>query len=216
MLGLSADIPKAQDVGISVSMTNPPFSGVTQPFTIAIFRNGTNAIYDRRALPSSSGIPITAGQLSNIALTKVDIDAIQSRNKLMDYTLTFLPKNSLKSGSVIILTFPSTFEIDTTNSTYNFLVSGLEDISEDITVAMDVTSTSVILSSFAAVINPQLVILRLRLKNPDIFGVTTSIYIRTYTNKQLTTLIDEDNVNAITTIMKLRKYFPPIFSEFHS
>lgn len=201
---MSADIPTSQDVGISVSMTNPPFSGVTDTFTIAIFRNGTNAIYDRRTL--NSGVPITAGQLSNVVLTSLDLDSIQSRNKRMDYTLTFLPKNSLKAGSVIVLTFPSTFQIDTSISKFSFLVSGLEDISEDVTVGMDITNTRIILSSFAAVTNPQLITLQLRLKNPDIFGVTTPIYIQTYTSSQLTTLIDEDIVNAITTIKKLRKY----------
>ena len=184
-------------------MTNPPFSGVTETFTIAIFRNGTNAIYDRRTL--STGIPITAGQISNVALAKVDPDAVRSRNKMMDYTLTFLPKNSLKLGSVIVLTFPSTFRVDTSVSKNNYLITGLDDISEDVTVGMDISGNTLTLTSFAAITTPQLISLRLRLINPDIFGVTTPIYIRTYTNNQLTTLIDEDIVNAFSTIRKLRK-----------
>lgn len=199
--GLSADIPAAMDVGISVSMTNPPFSGVTNVFSIAIFRNGTNAIYDRKT--SISGLPITAGTLSNVALTKLNIAATRARNKVMDYTLTFLPKNSLKLGSVIVLTFPATFAIDTTYVTNNYIVSGLDDISEDVTVGLAVASNAITLTSFAAITTPSLITLQLRLINPDTFGVTTPVYINTYTDYTLATLIDQDVVNAITTINKL-------------
>jgi len=198
--GLSAAIPAGQDVGITVSMTNPPFSGTTAEFTLAIFRNGTNAIYDRRT--GIPGIPITAGTLSNVAMTLVDTSALQARNKEMDYTLTFLPKNALKLGSVIALTIPSTYTI---NAGSCFIVSGLDDISEDSTVGMNinVVTNVITLTNFKAITTPQLVSLQLRLKNPDNAGVTTPIYIQTFTDTTLVTLIDQDVTNAVTYIRNL-------------
>ncbi len=203
--GLSADIPQSQDVGISVSLTNPPFSGITKEFSVAIYRNGTNAIYDRKK--GIAGISITPGQLTNVFLKKVSSTSTQSRNKIMDYTLTFLPKNALRSGSCIVLTFPYTFTIDTGVSVRRFISSGLEDISEDTTVGMEVTSTSIKITSFAPITVPQLVTLTLRLVNPTLIGETAPIFIRTYTSADLTvaTLIDEDVTNAITYTDNLRK-----------
>lgn len=193
-------------------MTNPRFSGLTDGFTVAIYRNGTNVIYDRRT--AIAGIPITAGKFSNVALTKIDTSAIQARNKMMDYTITFLPKNALKLGSVITLTFPATFLLDHTLSQSHFIKSGLDDISEDVTVDMDVGLDNVItLSLFKEIAIPSQITLQVRLTNPDNIGETTPVYIRTYTDSSLVTLIDEDITQAVTYIQNYRTHIEILISK---
>ena len=186
-------------------MTNPGFSGTTKGFVIALYRKGTNAIYDRRT--GIAGVPITAGKISNVALTPLYSYTLRARNKVMDYTLTFLPKNALPLGSVITIKFPATFVVDQTASQLNLVSYGLDDISEDQRVSMVISNNIITLSIFKAIITPSPIALQLRIKNPDNIGATSPVYIRTYIDSTLITLIDQDITQAYTSIQNLREYF---------
>jgi len=201
---LGADIPASQDVGISVAMINPSYSGTSDTFTIALLREGTNVIYDVKS--GIAGVSITAGQVSSITLTQVDTDALQSRSKKMDYILTFQLKNGLTNTSVIALVFPPSFVIDTTASALNYIRYGLEDMSEDNTVGLAIDSSNTLrLTNFLAFDVPQEISLYLRLTNPDNVGETTPINIVSYLDTLQTVTVDSDTVTAYTIIESIRK-----------
>lgn len=42
-------------------------------------------------------------------MTKVKSDVIATKGKIMDYCITFIPKNKLPSGAIITVKFPSNF-----------------------------------------------------------------------------------------------------------
>lgn len=55
-------------------------------------------IYDRDT--SISGVKITTGKINDISLTKIDINAIQAKNKIMSYELRFTPTNVIPYGLI--------------------------------------------------------------------------------------------------------------------
>jgi len=184
-------------------MINPKFSGTTSSFTIALLREGTNVIYDVKT--GIAGVTISAGQISSISLTQVDTEALQSRNKRMDYILTFQLKNGLTNTSVISLVFPPSFVIDTTVSAINYIRYGVEDMSEDNTVGLSVDSSNILrLTNFMAFDVPQEISLYLRLNNPDNVGETTPINIISYLDTLQTVVVDRDTVSAYTVIQNIR------------
>ena len=186
-------------MGISVAVINPPFSGTTSSFTIAVLREGTNVIYDvKSGIP---GVKITAGVMSDVSLTKADPDAIQSRNKLMDYILDFQLRNPLGENAVILFEFPPSFLIDTSAALLRYIRYGLEDPTEDSVAQITVDSKNVLrITNFAPFTEPQKMSLYLRLVNPDNVGETTPVNIRTYLDSLETILVDEDTTGAYTVI----------------
>ena len=96
--GLSDALPAGMEGGIVVSMRNPTFSGITSGFKISIYRGGTQMIYDRDT--SISGVKITTGKIYDISLTKIDVNAIQAKNKIMSYELRFTPTNVIPYGKL--------------------------------------------------------------------------------------------------------------------
>lgn len=176
--GISASIPALQSCGISISMINPKVSGKTLNFDMYILRADTTAVYDQKT--SIPGVPITPGKISNIALTLNNPIAIQAKGKIMDYKLTFLPKNPLPAGSVISLEFPVAFPVVTGINANTYIISGLQDISETSTVGMNLAGTTLDITNFQPQSIPSLITLQLRLTNPTNPGVTTPIQITTY------------------------------------
>jgi len=186
-------------------MVNPKFAGVTDSFTIALLREGTNVIYNVKS--NIAGVTITPGIVSSISLTAVDSTAIQSRRKVMDYIFNFQLKNGLTNSSVIALEFPPSFVIDTSSGGLQYVRFGLEDISEDSTVGLSVDLNNVLrLTNFKEFEEPPLISLYLRLINPDNVGETTPVNIKTYLNRLQTIMVDQDTVSAYTVIQDIRKF----------
>ena len=179
-------------------MQNPTVSGTTLPFDIAIYKNGTNIIYNQKL--NIPGVPITPGPITNIALNPVISTSIQSTGKKMDYVLTFLPKNIISTGSMITLEFPTTFQIDMTTVSSYYIISGLDDVEPANPVGMSIISNIITLSYYATYSNPQQINLYLRMNNPLNSGPTTPVKIRTWTNYLQAIKIDEDIVTAVTSI----------------
>ena len=179
-------------------MQNPTVSGTTLPFDIAIYKNGTNIIYNQKL--NIPGVPITPGPITNIALSPGISSSIQAKGKIMDYVLTFLPKNIIATGSIITLEFPTTFQIDMTPVSSYYIISGLDDVKPANPVGMSIISNIITLSYYATYSNPQQINLYLRMNNPLNSGPTTPVKIRTWTNYLQAIKIDEDIVTAVTTI----------------
>jgi len=187
-------------------MINPKFSGITDSFTIALLRDGTNVIYNVKS--NIAGVTITPGLITSVSLSLVDSAAIQSRKKVMDYIFNFQLKNGLTTTSVIALEFPPSFVIDTSANGLLYVRFGLEDISEDSTVGLSVDANNVLrLTNFQEFEEPPLISLYLRVTNPDNIGETTPVNIKTYLDNLQTVLVDQDTVSAYTVIQDIRKLF---------
>ena len=76
-------------------MQNPSFTTTTDVFKVAIYRGGTQLIYDW--VNDISGVSITSGTITGISLTKINPFALQTKNKVMDYELRFTLPNVLTS-----------------------------------------------------------------------------------------------------------------------
>ena len=77
-------------------MKNPKNAGVTGTFSMAICKSGTQIVFETKS--SIPGVTISAGKLSDITLKKVDSNALQTKNKVMDYELRFRIKNPIPQG----------------------------------------------------------------------------------------------------------------------
>jgi hypothetical protein len=64
--GFLTDIGAGKEVGISVTVTNPPYSLITGTFTIAAYRNNTSVIYTWQN--NINGIQITPGAIKGVTL----------------------------------------------------------------------------------------------------------------------------------------------------
>lgn len=193
--GLAADIPTAFEVGISVSVTNPTVSGTSGTFQIAIFRNGTNVVYAWST--GITGVTITPGAISKVIFSQINPILVASKNKLMNYRLRFIPKNSLPLGAQIYVQFPM---IAISNC---YIEYGIEDIDPTVpTKCVPQGSNSLLITGFQAIDNPGEISLTVRLKNPDNYGITTPVKIYTY--KDLSkTIIDQDVTSATVNIQNI-------------
>jgi len=122
------------------------------------------------------GVPITRGKISNVAITKVDSNAVIARGKMMEYDLSFLPKNSLAEGSYIMITFSyNVVELFTAPNYY--IISGVDDYSESSPVGLLATVNSFKITNFRPISIPQMISLRMRLNNPTaLFSVTIATF----------------------------------------
>jgi hypothetical protein len=93
---LLQDIATGTEIGLSVTVTNPPMSIVTGTFKVAIFRLGTNVIYDWRT--NINGIQIIPGKITGVSMKPVTSGLYSSKKKVMDYEIKFVPKNKLTKG----------------------------------------------------------------------------------------------------------------------
>ena len=101
--GFNDNIAAKTDCGILIPMQNPGYATTTDVFKVAIYRGGTQLIYDW--INDIPGVTITAGSLSGISLTKINPYAIQSMNKIMDYELRFTLANALTSCKQFFIIF---------------------------------------------------------------------------------------------------------------
>lgn len=148
--GLEEEIPESFSVGIQLSMINPPVSGTTGSFAISIFRNETNVIYDRKE--DIPGVQITPGELTGVSFSQANPDIIATKGKIMDYCITFIPKNKLQQGAIITIKFPANFQIlFGSQYDYVYLKTGVEDNSEQNPAQITFTSDTITISNFKEV-----------------------------------------------------------------
>ena len=195
--GLADDISASFEVGISVSLTNPTVSGTTDTFRLAILRTNTNVVYAWRT--GIAGVTITPGSIMKIVFSQINPNLIAAIDKYMDYRIQFIPKNALPLGSQIYIKFP----MQTISNCH--IEYGIEDIDEDnpTTLSCDTASSSLLISGQKAIDNPGEISLTVRMKNPNVHGITTPVKIYTYKDATQT-IIDQDITSATTTIQDLR------------
>lgn len=195
--GLAADIPKAFEVGITVSLTNPTVSGSTDSFRVAILRTNTHAVYAWNT--AITGVTITPGVISKTTFSLINPALIQSRGKWMNYRLKFIPKNPLPLGSQISIQFPA---IGLTNC---YIEYGIQDVNPDIVNApCGIQGTdSLLISGFQEILSPGEISLTVRIKNPVDSGTTSTVKIITYKDA-IGTVIDQDVTSAATVIKNIR------------
>lgn len=194
-------------MGIEIAAYNPRVVGITDSFSIYLLRSGTNAVYDLAT--GISGLTITPGAITQISFEAVDPTLIKSLLKVQDYRISFKLTNPLETGNVITIEFPPTISVTGFSGfTQNFIVSGLDDISEDSTVSMYMGASNIVMiTNFQTFTVPELITIQLRLTNPNNAGLSTALKIRTYTDILMKTLIDEDTTTATITIEGVSKSF---------
>jgi hypothetical protein len=119
-------------IGIVVTLRNPRYSHITGLFGIAVMRQFTQVMYDRKL--DIPGVTITPGRMFGVKVTQVDTAFTQTRNKIMQFQMNFRPTNPLADGSMIKLQFPASFKVYTSKilgqDVMFWVEFGLEDKSE--------------------------------------------------------------------------------------
>lgn len=202
--GLASDIASSFEVGISVSLTNPTFSGTTKTFQVAILKKNTTVVYAWST--GIQGVTITPGAISKVTFSLINPSLVLSMSKTMDFRLIFIPKNPLIAGSEISIEFPMTFDVPSgpANPFPNlpcYIEYGIEDINPDIPTPCIVSGDTLTISGFKAMTNPGEISLLVRLKTPSVNGITSPVKIYTYCSiNSVKTIIDQDVTSATATI----------------
>lgn len=186
--GLEEDLPAGTEMGIRVPMTNPGVSGTTDTFSVYIVKSGTSTYRSKRT--GISALTILPGLINSVSFTQAVPSAVLSKGKVMDYVLTFTPTSALISGSVITVTMPTGFEIDTSTLSRCYIISGIEDISGDSRVIVSYDNTTITISNYLPNLTPGAISLSIRAINPLSAGKTQPIVITTYTSSSLASIMD--------------------------
>ncbi|KAL4464499.1 hypothetical protein ABPG73_018399, partial [Tetrahymena malaccensis] len=194
--GFNGPVQAGADIGISMTLSNPPFSQTTGNFTIALFRAKTTYIYAWRN--DVSGVYIAPSPLVSTSITTKIPNAVISKQKRMDYIISFDPQAALTAGYIITITIPSTFTIlQDSNYDLAYVVSGLQNANNQIINVQFISSNQVQISNFQSVSGTTLIQVLVRLRNPDIQGVTGQFNVGIY---QGTQLMYSGNVGYITVL----------------
>jgi len=113
----------------------------------------------------------------------------------MDYELEFLPKNQIPDNAMIKIEFDVAFSLNyaTPANQYVYIEYGLEDISEEEPVLINIVSDYIIqITSFRGMTNPNKIKIHFRVKNPSTATTSNPIKIRTYTDATSNVIIDKD------------------------
>jgi histone deacetylase 6 len=201
--GLAQDIPSAFEVGISVSVTNPTYSGTTGTFQIAILKTNTTVVYAWST--GINGVTITPGTISKIVLSLLTPNLVLAMNKVLDFRLVFIPKNALISGSQILIQFPMA---SVTNCYMEF---GINDITPTNPATCTPSgSSSLLISNFQEMDSPGEISITMRMTTLSNNGITTPVKIYTYCYmNSVQTIIDQDVTTATLTILNIRTLFYP-------
>ncbi len=198
--GLGQDLPAGTEMGIRIPMTNPGVSGTTDTFSIYIVKSGTSTYLSKRT--GISALTITPGVINSVSFTQSVSTAVLSKGKVMDYTLTFTPTSALITGSVITITMPTGFEIDTSTLSLCYIISGIEDISDTSNAQLIYDNTTITISNYLQNLSPGAISLSIRAINPLSSGKTSPIIITTYTSSSLTSVMDYSaSANTQITIL---------------
>ena len=78
MKGLTAEIKANSDVGVGVSIGNPPVAGTTGEFSMAVVKEGTKVFIAWRK--GVKGVTIGPGEINKVSLKKIDDTVINLTN----------------------------------------------------------------------------------------------------------------------------------------
>jgi hypothetical protein len=105
-------------IALKVSLLNPNRTGTTGTFSILVYK--ANTTYVVNSYYNITGVVIQAGNIYSATFTEYNQYAVQSRNKVMDYSVSFTPKNPLSLDSVIVIDLPTGFTL-VVGSGYDYL-----------------------------------------------------------------------------------------------
>ncbi|EAS04491.2 histone deacetylase family protein (macronuclear) [Tetrahymena thermophila SB210] len=194
--GFNSPVSANADIGIQMTLQNPPYSQTTGYFIIALFRAKTTYIYSWRN--DVSGVYIAPSPLISTTITTKIPNAVISKQKRMDYLISFDPQTALSAGYFITITIPSTFTI-LQNSGYDlaYVVSGLQNANNQIINVQYIGSNQIQISNFQSVSGTTLIQVLVRLRNPDVQGATAQFSVGIYLGTQL---IYQGNVGYVTVL----------------
>jgi len=194
--GIAQEVFPNTEIGVRVSVTNPPYAGSPGTFTVETGRNSTNTVYERKA--NIASVVIEPGQITGVRFGAVDSSVILATSKPVLYNLKFVTANTCEQGGKVEIEFSSNFNMN--SQTIYYLEYGLEDISASKTVKLTYSSSAkkLTITDFKAFTNQQLSLI-LQIANPPSSGDTTPLIIRTYKSDG-TTRIDENSLDAKVTI----------------
>lgn len=193
---IAQEIYPNTEVGIRVSVTNPPYAGSPGTFTVETGRNSTNTVFERKQ--SIASVTIEPGQITGVRLEPADSSIVLATSKSVLYSLKFMTANPVEVGGKLEIEFSSSFNMD--SQTIYYLEYGLEDISASQTVQLAYSSTTkkLTITNFKAFTSQQFSLM-LQIKNPQWSGETTPLIIRTYKSNG-TTIIDQNQIDAKVTV----------------
>jgi hypothetical protein len=212
--GITQSIEANSDVGVLVSFKNPKYSFTTGQFEMYVMKEGTTMAFTRKL--NITGVPITAGVISQISLYPLDSLYLPSKSKLMWFALDFKLKNSLNTGAVISIKLPTSVTLSTLpavqgTSVVYYVVKGLNDISDTNPLAIAAVvsggSTYLRISNFESMSQPSLISVAMLVTTPASSGLSSPFTIASYTDSSLAYEIDKDIENARMTILEYRR--PP-------
>lgn len=211
--GIGQSIEANSDVGVLVSFKNPKYSYTTGDFEMYVMKEGTTMAFTRKL--NISGIPITAGTISQVSVYPLDSLFLPSKSKLMWFALDFKLKNPLNTGSVISIQLPSSITLSTLPAVEGtevvfYVVKGLEDISDTnpllIQKVVASGSTYLRISNFKSMTQPGLISVAMLINTPASSGLSSPFQIVSYTDSSLKYEIDKDIQNARVSILEYRKF----------
>jgi hypothetical protein len=207
--GIGQSIEANSDVGVLVGFKNPKYSYITGTFQMYVMKEGTTMAFTRKL--DITGVPVTAGTISQISAYPLDALYLPSKSKLMWYALDFKLKNSLNLGSVISIQLPASVTLSTLPAVEGtdvvfYVVKGLNDISDTnpLSIQKVVASGSTFLriSNFQSMTQPNLISVAMLINTPASSGQSSPFQIVSYTDSSLAFEIDKDISNARISILE--------------
>lgn len=201
--GIAQAIDKDSDVGVLVSLKNPKYSFITNPFEMYVMKSGTTLAFTRKL--EIKGVPVTAGQISQISMYPLDSMYVVSKQKLMWFNLNFKLRNSLNQGSMIQIKLPDTITLSTLPPVEGievvfYVQSGLEDVSDDsplqISQSIGPGSKYIYIQKFKSMPQPNSISVAMLLITPPSSGLSSPFEITSFTDVTGSFEIDKDISNA--------------------
>ena len=189
--GLSIDLPKNTEHKLKfIGIRNPyTASPQTDDFKFESLEHGVNTVID--FTDNIPGLAILPGEISDVTI--IGFPLVQ--DLFVDYSITFLPTNSIPQDGAITIDFPPTFQgLDSTCR----IIKGLTGIDGN-PVACTVNANQIVISDFSVFI-PQYITIKIFAQNPSTGGETAQWQLVTYTDTTFTQIIDQ-NPNAGSVVI---------------
>lgn len=204
--GFDQELFDGDQVSISLTLINPPYSYTTDSFAIYAFRDMTTVVYEQKT--DIDGVEITPGVLENVEMEVINSDFTVTRDKEMWFSVSFENVNPIPEGGLIEMRFPVSFAVNSQKMfsfPYSYYIySGLEDLDEEnyVDIEMDTDTDIMTITSFKRKeVDGLPIVLHFMGVSPDNSGDTSSINITTYlTPDEDAYTIDEDTTFALINI----------------
>lgn len=208
--GIGQSIPKDSDVGVLVTMKNPKYSYTTSPFEMYVMKEGTTLAFTRKL--EITGVPITAGAITQISMYPLDPLYIVSKKKTLWYTLNFKLRNSLNTGAMVSVKLPNSITFATNPAVEGvevvfYVKSGLSDISDSNPLKIYRTTISgslyLRMENFQSMSQPDLISINMLIVTPSSSGESSPFEIISYTDSTATSEIDKDISTATVLVEEI-------------